>query len=803
MPAKKPHEGVENVYAAAQKWVDAALRSDDSLFTPGTQIWTLELLGELRRRFLDQPDVTGSDFYDKLGQQLRDSPPEVYQLMGEVLYAQFLIVWKGGMGQEVKKIGVERVLSWGAPASTLPNDLIDGLTPGVAHSEALLTFRPYQVGFMIEFVEQWKQREPAERERLLREPWAFKKFAMEMRFRSRLLRNNQETPRSQKHALLHLVFPNSFEGIVSVEHKEQIASANAFAHLVIEGTSDVDRKLEQIRESLEKSLGRDFDFYDQHFRPLWQSTSPNPWDTYIGLAYEVLDTRTICTELEYKLEIGQKIATAREATLNGGDNWPELVKNGLSGDIVPWQENVNFHNWIDSSPDEVRRALEAIWTQDDASVDARVLAFSAVFPKSVTSGPGTRMNVVSQLLMGVDVENYPPLRVRRFNRAYERTDYPPTAQDADEAALYTHALGFLDRFISEARTRGLPIRHRLDAQSIVWIIQGMESEAGEQEPHLPAGESAEESSVELDELASRLFLTEPADFLHEIETLLADKKQVIFQGPPGTGKTYVAQQLANHLAGSPDRVTLVQFHPSYAYEDFVRGFRPKLTNGQASFELRDGPLIQAAKRAKAEDDPDGKHFLIIDEINRGSIAKVFGELYFLLEYRNQAITLQYQRDDEDDFSLPDNLYIIGTMNTADRSIALIDLALRRRFYFMDFHPDEEPIRGVLRRWLRAKQPNMEWVADVVKEANRLLKDDRHAAIGPSYFMRDDLNEDGVKRIWKHSVLPYIEERLFGQSDRLGDFALDKLRSVAQTDGGSPEDDDGAGDEDGGAVDASD
>ena len=102
----------------------------------------------------------------------------------------------------------------------------------------------------------------------------------------------------------------------------------------------------------------------------------------------------------------------------------------------------------------------------------------------------------------------------------------------------------------------------------------------------------------LDELAEELFLTEPPDFLHEIEALLDDKKQVIFQGPPGTGKTYVAQQLANHLAGSKDRVTLVQFHPSYAYEDFVRGFRPALMNGQPGFELKDGPLLRAAKRAR-------------------------------------------------------------------------------------------------------------------------------------------------------------------------------------------------------------
>ena len=98
--------------------------------------------------------------------------------------------------------------------------------------------------------------------------------------------------------------------------------------------------------------------------------------------------------------------------------------------------------------------------------------------------------------------------------------------------------------------------------------------------------------------------------------------------------------------------------------------------------ITDGPLLRAAEAAR--DEPQEKHFLIIDEINRGNLAKVFGELFFLLEYRNRAIRLQYQSDEDDDFSLPENLYIIGTMNTADRSIALMDLALRRRFYFVDF-----------------------------------------------------------------------------------------------------------------------
>ena len=299
-------------------------------------------------------------------------------------------------------------------------------------------------------------------------------------------------------------------------------------------------------------------------------------------------------------------------------------------------------------------------------------------------------------------------------------------------------------------------------------------------PETPPAERATTTPDDpLSELANRLHLR--VDFLENIVTLLKEKKQVIFQGPPGTGKTYVAQALARHLAGHDDRCRIVQFHPSYSYEDFVRGYRPTLLDReQLGFELKDGPLLQIARQA--EDDPDGLYFLIIDEINRGNLAKVFGELYFLLEYRRKPMDLMYQRDGEGPFTLPDNLHIIGTMNTADRSIALVDLALRRRFAFVGFSMAEEPVKGLLRRWLEARQlSRMGWVADVLERANKAL-DDHHAAIGPSYFMREDLEEAVVERIWQHNVLPYVEEHLFGEHDRLAEFALDKLRRGGAPDG---------------------
>ena len=230
--------------------------------------------------------------------------------------------------------------------------------------------------------------------------------------------------------------------------------------------------------------------------------------------------------------------------------------------------------------------------------------------------------------------------------------------------------------------------------------------------------------------------------------------------------------MAETLAGSEHRVTLVQFHPDYAYEQFIQGYRPRsLPSGQITWEIRNGTLLQAAERAQKV--PGLAHYLVIDEINRGNLAKVFGELYFLLEYRDRAMRLQYS---DQPFSLPSNLYIIGTMNTADRSIALVDLALRRRFHFVEFHPDAPPIAGLLRRYLKDTSPDLEWVADVVERANELLQQDRHAAIGPSYFMKPNLDENGVERIWEHNVRPYIQELVFGYGgNRMEEFTLENLR----------------------------
>ena len=519
------------------------------------------------------------------------------------------------------------------------------------------------------------------------------------------------------------------------------------------------------------------------------------WDEYVKFAQRYLRTGTLREdEYDYKIEIGNNTAAARDSVLEGQQHWAQLLESALVKDQpIPWRGRTfrKFNSWFLDRPSSALEALRAIWTADlepnDESIHERIHSFGQIFTSDVISGHGTRATIASALLMGLNVEEFPPFRKGKFSDAYKFTGYEELGSGANEATLYKHALGFLDQFLVEAEKRGLdwPYRNRLAAQSVVWQISGRvekrlrEGTIKGDSPSKVGIESNGSALPSLSELADNLFF--PLSFLREIETLLMEKRQVIFQGPPGTGKTYVARALANHYAGSVDHVTFVQFHPSYAYEDFVRGFRPKITmSGHAAFELQDGPLLVSAEKARtdAELDPSTKHLLVIDEINRGNIAKVFGELYYLLEYRDEEISLQYQQKSGEFFSLPKNLYVIGTMNTADRSIALVDLALRRRFYFIEFHPDKEPVRSVLRKWL-GEESKLAWVADVVDEANELLKDDRHAAIGPSYFMKNNLREEDVPRIWKHSVLPYIEERLFGDDNRIEEFELSKLKARAE------------------------
>lgn len=257
------------------------------------------------------------------------------------------------------------------------------------------------------------------------------------------------------------------------------------------------------------------------------------------------------------------------------------------------------------------------------------------------------------------------------------------------------------------------------------------------------------------------------DALEElVRTLETTGPQIVLAGPPGTGKTWVAERVAHYLTrGRPGATRIVQFHPSYSYEDFIEGLRPVVEEGAVNFERVDGVVLEMTSEIE---DGDRLHVLVVDEMNRANLPRVLGELMYLFEYRGKPVDLRYTRS----FSLPSNLRFIGTMNTADRSIRSIDVALRRRFDVFECPPDAE----ILRRYYKTHTTEVENLVDGFENLNAALEEqlDRHHTIGHSFFMASPMTHQELVRIWTRKVGPLIEEYLFDQPDVARDFALERF-----------------------------
>ena len=302
------------------------------------------------------------------------------------------------------------------------------------------------------------------------------------------------------------------------------------------------------------------------------------------------------------------------------------------------------------------------------------------------------------------------------------------------------------------------VRNEANEQGVEITIPKWADDPGET-PERPQPRGERQNGFRRHSPAHDLFL--PDDSIASLMELLRRKKNLVLQGPPGTGKTYVARQLAEQLTGaaSKDRIEVVQFHQSYGYEDFVRGFRP---TAEGTFVLQDGPFLRFCERARtARDQP---HVLIVDEINRGNLSRIFGELLMLLEADKRspkwAVRLAYGRPNETAYSVPANVHLIGAMNTADRALALVDYALRRRFIFATIGPAfgrpefiqhlaDGGVPDAMRRRIRMR---LEALNERIRQHPQLGEGFQ---VGHSYFCRPELSaSDGDWDHWYENIVHY-------------------------------------------------
>lgn len=798
--ARSQQTGSDQIYTLHDDWLSGTLPEGGSLLIPGASIWTDAHIAELMQHFVENPDAGSGDFLAKLNGQLRGVSPGAIQLMAELHVVAFLIITPAAISGARKLSNIETVLSWMPKPPRIPDRFREAMELGLVRpGQWVMTRRDLQIAWLITFASAFRGLPDAAE--VARDPWRLRDFTVTIR---------DKQAEGARLALLHLSHPETFEENISPTHRQQIC--DRFADLTAHD-ADIDRALLDIRAALTPVHGAHFSFYRDPLNRQWPRDAS--WRRFIkwtGRFRALADFDT--EERDYKLELATEIASARTAALDGDERWLELLEGVFHhkrNNLTAWRAHEPLLEWIRHDQSVALAALRELWTRERPSAIAtwprplaeRIDRFLSQLPETLLPTRGARINIVAFLLMAEGAEQHPPLTARLLKRGLELNQWGAASEDSTLGWRYVRWLLFLDEVVRDGASADPSVRDRLDAQSAIWRMVRCEQPPTDWSDGLwtdfvafrgeavatdendedfvrprargtesqPDGEELDDGAGGEDDLAepvdqARDLLQEAADALllprstiDELVDLLDDKGQIILYGPPGTGKTYVALHLAEAFAGDPQRTMLVQFHPSTSYEDFIEGLRPQVTpSGQVTYTLTDGPLILMA-RAAAEK-PDLTFVLVIDEINRANLPKVLGELLFLLEYRDHAARLLYRPDEP--FRLPTNLRIIGTMNTADRSVALIDAAMRRRFNFVPFFPDHGPMQGILHRWLAQRGMR----ADVAPFLDAVNTDLRarlgpHHAIGPSHFMRLSLTDVALQRIWDANVFPLLEEFFWG------------------------------------------
>ena len=647
-----PHAHSDATLAAAQRWSERCLKSDQSVFSD-EHLWTAENIAALKTAFNDNP-IEGSDsFYVKLGRQLASQPPQVQKLAAECLWLLLLFVHSSGFSPGLQRQRIGEV--WGLSGEPLPSsDLLSDIAlDGVGWpGTAFLTRIWAEFGFLILVMLAWKNLPADLRQRLLNteDPWQFCEW---------LTSQPEGDRRIFRNTLLYLIVPAFFERISGRKQKREIYAA--FSKRLQDRTTstrppstpcELDKALLEIRRVLEVEHGtHELDFYEDPLKDVWGFGAPKASAGNHDAAPRKFWVEKVIVagrrdRLEGEHALGRALWSPRRS-VTGGDIY-STMRRVQAGDVVfHLTDNRGFTgvSIAESTADEDFVGIEGTDWAGQTAYRIALREFQPLEPPLWRQSFFEREPFRSQLL--------------QLTRGSTRGLFYNRNLELNQGAYLTEASGELLAILNAA--------YRAQSGAELPYVEDQDVPGTE-----PGDESIglEDLFLEMDEIASIL-------------SLWRAKKNIILQGPPGVGKSFAAQRLAYALMAGrdPSRLGFVQFHQSYSYEDFVVGFRPKTTG----FELKKGKFVEFCRRAAA--DAQRLHVFIIDEINRGNLSKILGELMLLIEPDKRdekwSMPLAYG---EEAFHVPPNVYIMGLMNTADRSLAVVDYALRRRFAFVDLKP---------------------------------------------------------------------------------------------------------------------